>query len=240
MEVGSTPCLPRCCSSRVRATCTTPRAASTSRDGSSASWATTSASSPRRCPTRRTPATSAGGRRSTRTWARSIGPVLIVGHSFGASTVLKMLSESPASGQISGLFLASTPWWEPEGWSAEYAVAEGFADRLPAVPIFLYHSIDDPEVPLSHLDIYRRAPARAPRREIPGNEHAFVTWPAGARRRHPERRDVALTPPRRSRSRIPVSSTVGGLADPSVARLKRRGAVTPLSEWVVSRIVTVR
>ncbi len=102
------------------------------------------------------------------------GPVLIVAHSFGASTVLKMLSESPAPGQVRGLFLASTPWWEPEGWSAEYAVTEGFADRLPAIPIFLYHSIDDPEVPVGHLDAYREHLPRATARRIPGREHAFV------------------------------------------------------------------
>ena len=102
------------------------------------------------------------------------GPVLIVGHSFGASSVLKMLSESAAPGQVRGLFLASTPWWEPEGWSAEYAVTDGFADRLPAIPIFLYHSIDDPEVPIGHLDIYREHLPKATARRIPGREHAFV------------------------------------------------------------------
>ena len=102
------------------------------------------------------------------------GPVLIVGHSFGASTVLKMLSESPAPLRLLGLFLASTPWWEPEGWSAEYAVTEGFADRLPDAPIFLYHSVDDPEVPLSHLDNYLAHLPTATARVIPGSEHSFV------------------------------------------------------------------
>ena len=102
------------------------------------------------------------------------GPVLIVGHSFGASTVLKMLSESPAPGEIRGLFFASTPWWEPEGWSAEFAVTEGFAARLPAVPTFLYHAVDDPEVPSSHLDTYRAHLPGATTREIPGDEHSFV------------------------------------------------------------------
>lgn len=102
------------------------------------------------------------------------GPMLIVGHSFGASTVLKMLSESPAPAQIRGLFFASMPWWEPEGWSAEYAVTEGFADRLPGIPIFLYHAIDDPEVPFGHLDIYRAHLPNATVRAIPGAQHSFV------------------------------------------------------------------
>ena len=102
------------------------------------------------------------------------GPVLIVGHSFGASTVLKMLSDSLAPAQLRGLFLASTPWWEPEGWSAEYAVTEGFADRLPAVSTFFYHSVDDPEVPFSHLGIYRGHLPDATFRPIPGAQHSFV------------------------------------------------------------------
>ena len=102
------------------------------------------------------------------------GPVLIVGHSLGASTVLKMLSQSSAPPRVRGLFLVTTPWWEPAGWSAEYAVAEGFPDRLPDVPIFLYHSIDDPEVPFSHLDIYRQHLPAATARAIPGREHSFA------------------------------------------------------------------
>lgn len=102
------------------------------------------------------------------------GPVLIVGHSFGASTVLKMLSESPAPAQLRGLFLVETPWWEPEGWSAEYAVSEGFADRLPPIPTYLYHSVEDPEVPFSHLDIYRAHLPNATVRVIPGEQHSFV------------------------------------------------------------------
>ena len=102
------------------------------------------------------------------------GPVLIVGHSLGASTVLKMLSQSSAPPRLRGLFLVSTPWWEPEGWSAEYAVAEGFPDRLPDIPIFLYHSVDDREVPFSHLDTYRNGLPAATARAIPGREHSFV------------------------------------------------------------------
>ena len=102
------------------------------------------------------------------------GPVFIVGHSFGASTVLKLLSESPAPDQLKGLFLVETPWWEPEGWSQEYAVREGFADRLPDAPVYLYHSIDDAEVPRSHLHRYRAHLPKATAREIPGSEHSFV------------------------------------------------------------------
>jgi len=88
--------------------------------------------------------------------------------------VLKMLSESPAPPQLRGLFLVETPWWEPEGWSAEYAVPDDIAGHLPDVPIFLYHSIDDPEVPFGHLEMYRSRLPGSTAREIAGSEHSFV------------------------------------------------------------------
>src|SRR5688500_5991248 len=80
-------------------------------------------------------------------WSRTIereltaieGPVLVVGHSLGGSVALKMLAESRAPAAIRALFLASMPWWGPEGWDfAEYAPAEGFGTRLPDIPVFLY------------------------------------------------------------------------------------------------------
>ena len=102
------------------------------------------------------------------------GPILIVGHSLGASTVLKTLSKSAAPPGLRGLFLVETPWWEPEGWSAEYAVPDDVADHLPDVPIFLYHSTEDPEVPFGHLDLYRSRLPNATAREISGSEHSFI------------------------------------------------------------------
>jgi serine hydrolase len=101
-------------------------------------------------------------------------PVLIVGHSVGGSVVLKMLSEGPADPSIRGLFLASVPWWGPEGWSwDEFAVPDDFAARLPEVPVFLYHSLDDPEVPFAHLRLYEARMPAATVRAIEGAEHSF-------------------------------------------------------------------
>ena len=103
------------------------------------------------------------------------GPVVVVGHSLGGSVALKMLSESPAPPAIRGLFLLSLPWWGPEGWDyAEYAPAEGFGARLPDIPVFVYHSIDDPHVPIDHLQRYAAELPQATVRRIPGAEHSFV------------------------------------------------------------------
>ena len=102
------------------------------------------------------------------------GPVLIVGHSLGGTVVLRMLVESPAPTEIRGLFLASMPWWGPEAWDmAEYGPPDGFGAWLPDVPIFLYHSIDDPHVPFGHLARYQAALPTATARSVPGSEHSF-------------------------------------------------------------------
>jgi predicted alpha/beta hydrolase family esterase len=106
---------------------------------------------------------------------RSIdGAAVIVGHSLGASTVLRYLAEGPPPVPILGLFLVATPWWEREGWSAEYATPAGFEARLPDVPLFMYASRTDPDVPLDHLRKYEELLPKATVRVIDGSDHSFV------------------------------------------------------------------
>jgi predicted alpha/beta hydrolase family esterase len=101
-------------------------------------------------------------------------PVLVVGHSVGGSVVLKMLSEGPADPGIRALFLVSVPWWGPEGWAyEEFAIPDDFGSRLPDVPTFLYHSVDDPEVGFEHLGVHEARMPRATVRPIAGAEHSF-------------------------------------------------------------------
>jgi pimeloyl-ACP methyl ester carboxylesterase len=67
------------------------------------------------------------------------------------------------------------PWWGPEGWDfAEYAPAEDFAARLPEIPVFLYHSVDDPHVPVDHLKLYEAQLRDARVRRVPGADHSFL------------------------------------------------------------------
>ena len=109
-----------------------------------------------------------------RTLAELAAPVLIVGHSVGGSVALKMLSDGPADPSIRGLFLASVPWWGPEGWSwDELALPDDFAARLPEIPVFLYHSVEDPEVPFAHLELHAARMPGATVRPIEGAEHSF-------------------------------------------------------------------
>jgi len=101
--------------------------------------------------------------------------VILVGHSFGGSVLLKYLAEGSYRQPVRGLFLVSVPNWGPDGWAyEEFAVADDVGSRLSASKIFLYHSRDDPEVPFAHLGYYQERLPTATARPIDGSEHSFL------------------------------------------------------------------
>lgn len=101
------------------------------------------------------------------------GGVILVGHSLGASVLLKHLSEEQVEEPIAGVFLLATPYWEPDGWDVpEYGLREDFPASLPEeVPVFLYHSRDDEVVPFAHLALYAGQIPHATVREFEGGGH---------------------------------------------------------------------
>ena len=102
-------------------------------------------------------------------------PVLLVGHSFGGSVLLKYLAECSPPVPVAGLFLVSVPWWGLEGWAYEdYAPPADFGSRLPEMPLFLYHSRHDPHVPFEPLAYYEAALPSGTSRLIDGSEHSFA------------------------------------------------------------------
>jgi predicted alpha/beta hydrolase family esterase len=113
------------------------------------------------------------------TWGRYIAELIgsttspvLVGHSFGASVLLKYLAEASPRPFFAGLFLVATPFWGPD--FPEFALPRDFAVRLRDVrPLYLYHSRDDPEVPFEHLDRYCRALPHAIARALDGRGHEF-------------------------------------------------------------------
>ncbi len=101
--------------------------------------------------------------------------VILVGHSFGGSVLLKYLAEGSYQKPVRGLFLVSVPNWGPDGWAYdEYAAPDDVGSRLPPSRIFLYHSRDDPEVPFAHLGYYQKHLPAATVRPIDGSDHSFV------------------------------------------------------------------
>ena len=98
--------------------------------------------------------------------------VILVGHSLGASILLKHLSEERVQKPIAGVFLIATPYWGTADWEVAYKLHEDFPEALPKdVPIFLYHSRDDEAVPFAHLALYTGRLPRATVREFDGRGH---------------------------------------------------------------------
>jgi predicted alpha/beta hydrolase family esterase len=99
--------------------------------------------------------------------------VILVGHSLGASMLLKFLSENEIKNKIAGIYLISTPFWSgDEDWVKGLKLKEDFANNLPKnIPIFLYHCRDDEEIPFDHLALYRQKLPQATVREITSGGH---------------------------------------------------------------------
>ena len=104
------------------------------------------------------------------------GPVALVGHSVGASVLLKYLCEQKPTRQITGAFLIAAPYWgASEFWSwDEAALPADAAARLAGDwPLIFYQSRDDEVVPFAHLALYAAKLPRATIREFDGRDHQF-------------------------------------------------------------------
>lgn len=115
------------------------------------------------------------------------GDLVLVGHSFGASVLLKTVAAAEVPDQIVGLFLLATPFWGGDGWRYEgfetLEVSPELASHLPeGLPIFLYHCRDDEIVPFEHLDMFSRVlPQATPRRFGDGGHQLVDRIPVVAR-----------------------------------------------------------
>jgi uncharacterized protein len=103
------------------------------------------------------------------------GEVILVGHSLGASVLLKYLFEEKAEMPVAGIFLIASPYWGVEEWEVgEYELQENFASKFPKdLPVFFYHSRDDEVVPFEHLALYKERFPRATIHEFDGRGHQF-------------------------------------------------------------------
>jgi len=81
---------------------------------------------------------------------------LLVGHSLGASMILKYLSEMKVSKNVKAVYLLATPHWTGnEDWKQGLKLQNDFDEKLPNdIQIFLYQSMDDDTVPYSHYTWY--------------------------------------------------------------------------------------
>ncbi|MDF2455127.1 MAG: hypothetical protein K0R51_1120 [Cytophagaceae bacterium] len=99
--------------------------------------------------------------------------VLAVGHSLGASMLLKYLSETKITKTIAGVFLISTPFWSgEEDWVKPLKLQANFAGKLDkTIPLFFYHCQDDEVVPIEQFKRYQKHLPWATFRAIPSGGH---------------------------------------------------------------------
>ncbi|HEX5970045.1 MAG TPA: alpha/beta fold hydrolase [Intrasporangium sp.] len=92
----------------------------------------------------------------------------VVGHSFGGTTFLKMLTQADL--RITRLVLLAAPDWGPEGWAvADYELPSDVDQRLdPRLRLELHHCLDDDIVPAGHLELLA---ARLPRAIVVPHPH---------------------------------------------------------------------
>ncbi len=106
------------------------------------------------------------------------GPIILVGHSIGASTLAKFLSEGKLKKPIHGIFLIANPFWGGDGWLyegyEELELPQNPSANFPKnAPIFLYQCQDDEIVPFDHLALYAQVLPQATVREIKQGGHQF-------------------------------------------------------------------
>ena len=114
-------------------------------------------------------------------WLQQIGraisgiksEMILVGHSFGASMLLKYFSENKIKERIAGIFLIAAPFWRGnEDWEQGLKLKENFVDHLPAdLPIYFYQCKDDEEIPFDNLLQYKQKLPQAIFREIDNGGH---------------------------------------------------------------------
>lgn len=103
------------------------------------------------------------------------GQVMIVGHSFGASTLLNYLAKEGVDNAVAGVFLIAAPFWGAPDWEVDqFVLPENFAAHFPrSLPIFFYQGRADEIVPIEHLSLYNQQVKSAIFREIDGLDHQF-------------------------------------------------------------------
>lgn len=99
---------------------------------------------------------------------------VLVGHSIGASVIIRAVVDGGVGPSLAGVFLLSAPfWYDHEFWRWDEAkLPANAAERIPdGLPVFLYHGRQDEFVPFSHVEMYAQALPLATVRPLDGRNH---------------------------------------------------------------------
>ncbi|WP_088625744.1 alpha/beta fold hydrolase [Oceanicola sp. 22II-s10i] len=100
---------------------------------------------------------------------------ILVGHSLGASHLLKCLAELGPMVAPRGMIGLACPDWSGAGWDASgYALPDWAPEALARLPIRLFHARDDEVVPFAHLAALGAALPNARCYPLPSGGHALT------------------------------------------------------------------
>lgn len=99
---------------------------------------------------------------------------ILVGHSFGGTTMLQALAEAPPKQRFAGLFVIAAPFVGEGGWPSDEIDCGNASGRLPHdLFIYLYHGLDDTDVPVAHVHHYAKTIPQACIRTLECKDHQF-------------------------------------------------------------------
>jgi predicted alpha/beta hydrolase family esterase len=105
--------------------------------------------------------------------AEAADSTIVVGHSLGSSVVLQFLAEGDQL-PVAGMVLLATPMWGNGEWEREWALPEGWPPADAQHPsITFFHSRDDEEISVDHLERYRARFPDAEFRALDGCGHLY-------------------------------------------------------------------
>ena len=98
---------------------------------------------------------------------------ILVGHSVGATILLKLLTEYTSARQVAAIFVIAAPFVGDGGWSTDaLELPADLGARLPrGVPIHFFQGLADETAPPAHVDLYARAVPQAHVHRLSGRDH---------------------------------------------------------------------
>jgi predicted alpha/beta hydrolase family esterase len=98
---------------------------------------------------------------------------ILIGHSIGATILIRILADDPPERTIGGIFLLAAPFVGDGGWpSDDIEPLSELGAKLPEhTPVYLYHGSKDQTAPFDHVELFAKSIPQAVVRRLAGRDH---------------------------------------------------------------------
>lgn len=124
-----------------------------------------------RMPREEDPAYSAWASAFSKELAVAAPPLVMVGHSLGASFVLRYLALNEVEPKPLGVFLAAAPFIGDQGWQGDFELPAQAGTKLRQLKLFFFQGTADEVVPAAHLRLYEKTFPCAQLQSLPDRNH---------------------------------------------------------------------